>query len=148
MGKHFDRIDIVYIVLISIYLVVLFVGILWFILTKLEKKMTKVEIQDLKNNKDIIKHQSKKLTNNIKDKVTISASKKVNNDKNIKKVNNISKKNTNVNKKAPISKNKVNVKNTNKRKNNSSNRSNGYVSPTKRKNNKKKKSSTKKRSSK
>ena len=148
MGKHFDRIDIVYIVLISIYLVVLFVGILWFILTKLEKKMTKAEIQDLKNNKDIIKHQSKKLTNNINDKVTISASKKINNDKNIKKENNNSKKNTNVNKKAPISKNKVNVKNTNKRKNNSSNRSNGYVSPTKRKNTKKKKSSTKKRSSK
>src|SRR5699024_6592427 len=119
MGKHFDRIDIVYIVLISIYLVVLFVGILWFILTKLEKKMTKAEIQDLKNNKDIIKHQSKKLTNNINDKVTISASKKINNDKNIKKENNNSKKNTNVNKKAPISKNKVNVKNTNKRKNNS-----------------------------
>ena len=130
MGKH---------VLISIYLVVLFVGILWVILTKLEKKMTKVEIQGLKNNKDIIKHQSKKLTNNIKDKVAISAS---------KKENNISKKNTNVNKKAPISKNKVTVKNTNKIKNNSSNRSNGYVSPTKRKNNKKKKSSTKKRSSK
>lgn len=148
MGKHFDRIDIVYIVLISIYLVVLFVGILWFILTKLEKKMTKAEIQDLKNNKDIIKHQSKKLTNNIKDKVTISASKKINNDKNIKKENNNSKKNTNVNKKAPISKNKVNVKNTNKRKNNSSNRSNGYVSPTKRKNTKKKKCSMKKRSSK
>lgn len=148
MGKHFDRIDIVYIVLISIYLVVLFVGILWFILTKLEKKMTKVEIQDLKNNKDIIKHQSKKLTNNINDKVTISASKKINNDKNIKKENNNSKKNTNVNKKAPISKNKVNVKNTNKRKNNSSNRSNGYVSPTKRKNTKKKKCSMKKRSSK
>ena len=141
MGKHFDRIDIVYIVLISIYLVVLFVGILWVILTKLEKKMTKVEIQDLKNNKDIIKPQSKKLTNNdnIKNKTIISAPKKGNNN---------SKKKTNVGKKAPISKNKVTVKNTNKIEINSSNRSNGYVSPTKRKNTKKKKSSTKKRSSK
>ena len=36
--KHFDKIDIIFIVLISIYLITLFVGVLWIILDKLEKK--------------------------------------------------------------------------------------------------------------
>ena len=36
--KQFDKIDIIFIVLISIYLLVLFIGILWFILDKIEKK--------------------------------------------------------------------------------------------------------------
>ena len=38
MDKQFDRIDIIFIVLISLYLLVLVIGILWIILDKIEKK--------------------------------------------------------------------------------------------------------------
>ena len=41
MGKSFDKIDIIFIVLISIYLLALVIGILWIILDKLEKAKLK-----------------------------------------------------------------------------------------------------------
>ena len=42
MGKTFDRIDIILIVLISIYLITLVIGVLWIILDIIEKKTKKL----------------------------------------------------------------------------------------------------------
>ena len=46
MGKTFDRIDIILIILISVYLLALVIGILWIILDKIEKKTAKVKVSE------------------------------------------------------------------------------------------------------
>ena len=53
MGKTFDKIDIVFIVLISIYLFALVIGLLWIILDKLEKMKVRanLSINNIKKNK-------------------------------------------------------------------------------------------------
>ena len=58
--KHFDRIDIIFIVLISIYLLVLFIGILWFILDRIEKKycLPKKNVTLVEEKKNIVKKQN------------------------------------------------------------------------------------------
>ena len=57
--KHFDRIDIIFIVLISIYLLVLFIGILWFILDRIEKKycLTKKNVTLVEEKKILLKNK-------------------------------------------------------------------------------------------
>ena len=38
MGKNYDKIDIIFIILISVYLITLILGITWFILDRIEKR--------------------------------------------------------------------------------------------------------------
>lgn len=81
MGKTFDKIDIVFIVLISIYLFALVIGLLWIILDKLEKMKVRANlsinnIKEKKQNKDINeKATSKEL--NVKPTKSSSVKKKV-----------------------------------------------------------------------
>ena len=80
MGKTFDKIDIVFIVLISIYLFALVIGLLWIILDKLEKMKVRANlsinnIKEKKQNKDINeKATSKEL--NVKPTKSSSVKKK------------------------------------------------------------------------
>lgn len=126
MTKNFDSIDIILIVLISFSLLVILIGVMWIFLSKIEK----IEIE---------KKGSSKLSSDTKfDKLIL------NNEENISKSNskNSSQKKTQKTK-GNIQNNKqkknLNVKKKTQVKNNSSKRSNGYVSPTKRKKSKTKK---------
>lgn len=126
MTKNFDSIDIILIVLISFSLLVILIGVMWIFLSKIEK----IEIE---------KKGSSKLSSDTKfDKLIL------NNEENISKSNskNSSQKKTQKTK-GNIQNNKqkknLNVKKKTQVKNNSSKRSNGYVSPTKRKKSKAKK---------
>lgn len=124
MEKSFDAIDILLIGLISFYLLILVIIILWLILSKLEKYEIKTK-------------GSSKLSSNTKfDKIINSEPSRP-----IKKTNPASK--AVVKKKKPTVKKKTNTvkKKSNVTKNNSSRRNNGYVSPTKRKKNNRKKKS-------
>ena len=164
MNKTFDRTDKILILLISIYLVVLFIFILWFILDKIEKrqiakkgssmlssKKTNEKLKALKANeenkvaqsippkeepiKPIVKEESKPKT------VTPQPKKKTDNKPNNQqgqKKNNQPKKQVNNKQNNQPKKNPNNKSNTTK-KNNSGNRNNGYVSPTKRKSKSKRK---------
>ena len=123
MTKNFDSIDIILIVLISFSLLIILIGMMWIFLSKIEK----LEIEKKGSSKLSSDTKFDKLINNEK-KPVINNTKK-NNEK--KKVDNSNKnkkqsKNSNIKKKTPV-------------KNNSSKRSNGYVSPTKRKKSKAKK---------
>lgn len=125
MDKTFDKIDIIYIILISIYLFALFFGIMWIILSKLEncKKGT--------NNNDKSNLSTNKIKNitNKKEGTPIKNSKK----DTTKKINSVStNKNKNDYSKKKTTQNKQN-------KNNSASKSNGYKSPTKKRTTKKKK---------
>lgn len=144
MGKSFDKIDIVFIVLISVYLLALVIGILWIILDKLEKAKMKITNQVKAVKQEVkVKTEEPKLadiTSITKPKSAEAKKKKTTNNKN--KSITIKKKTTEASKTTA----KNNVKS--KSKNNSSNRSNGYVSPTKRKkNNRKKKGASKNKKS-
>lgn len=67
--KQFDKIDIIFIVLISIYLLVLFIGILWFILDKIEKNIIYLKKILLLTNKQ--KKRKRLLKNKLKQLITI-----------------------------------------------------------------------------
>src|SRR5699024_5910111 len=119
--KHFDKIDIIFIVLISIYLITLFVGILWIVLDKIEKKYwlpkknVSIPVEEEKT-----RNKPTKTTNNNKSisKKTATSTRKA-----------VSKATTT--KKTTINANKT--KTTAKKQPNNSKRNTGYVSPTKRK---------------
>lgn len=141
--KSFDAIDIIFILLISTYLVVLFVFVLWIILCKIEQReIAKKGRSKLSANttvKDLKILEKSTPENDIKRKKTRK--------KTPAKKPNTSKSNN----KSTIKANKTNsskAKNkkantTKKKTNNSSNRNNGYVSPTKRKKNNAKRKSHK-----
>lgn len=117
MGKNYDKIDIIFIILISVYLITLILGITWFILDRIEKRK-------ISKQKPVIVKANKETKQNIEKKKATTGTKKQTN--NNKVASSKSKDNT--------SKKKVaNKKVSNKVKNNSTNRKNGYVSPTKRK---------------
>ena len=152
MGKSFDKIDIIFIVLISIYLLALVIGILWIILDKLEKAKLKTSATvNTDKEKEGIKVEVPK---EVKEKTKSFAATKKKGSTTKKKATsttnstkaNKAKTSTTKKKATAVSKtkNKSNVNTKTKTKNNSSNRSNGYVSPTKRKKNNRKKKSTKK----
>ena len=103
MGKTFDKIDIVFIVLISIYLFALVIGLLWIILDKLEKMKVRANlsinnIKEKKQNKDI---NEKATSKELNVKPTKSSSVKKKSATSIKKNSSISKnKSTSTKKKA------------------------------------------------
>lgn len=142
--KHFDKIDIIFIVLISIYLITLFVGILWIVLDKIEKKYwlpkknVSIPVEEEKT-----RNKPTKTTNNSK-----SISKKTATTKTTKKPATSTRKavsKATTTKKTTANANKTKTTTAKKQPNNSK-RNTGYVSPTKRKktNNRKKKKASKK----
>ena len=138
--KQFDRIDIIFIILISIYLITLFIGILWLVLNKIEKKYwvnNKVTLENKAKEENIsIKRTAKKPVNKTNLAKTTTTKKKTT----------YPKKTTSNKKAVSTAKTPKKTTTTKKKPNNSSKRTTGYVSPTKRKSNnkRKKKSSNKK----
>ena len=127
--KHFDRIDIIFTVLISIYLITLFVAILWLVLNKIEKNywLPKKNVTPVVEKKNAVKKQANTKTTNNKNvtpkkqtsikKATNPQTKKVASKAATKTTTNTNKNKTTTVKKQP----------------NNSKRKTGYVSPTKRK---------------
>ena len=132
INKHFDPIDIVFITLIGSYLLIIFLIITMYVIkvliTPSPKKIKKRKPQEHKviSVKENVKKQKPQEHKVVKVKNNPNIKKEKLNDK--KKINN-----------KPVNKNKPKKNNPPvKYKNNSTKRSNGYVSPTKRKKKKRK----------
>ena len=132
INKHFDPIDIVFITLIGSYLLIIFLIITMYVIkvliTPSPKKIKKRKPQEHKviSVKENVKKQKPQEHKVVKVKNNPNIKKEKLNDK--KKINN-----------KPVNKNKLKKNNPPvKYKNNSTKRSNGYVSPTKRKKKKRK----------
>jgi len=147
LNRNFDPIDIVFILLIALYLFILILfiialvcKILIAIFTKKEKSPSVPEYKELPQEQHPPKLNDKKISsNNIKPNNKLNDKVKQKDDKTIKEIKH--KLNDKIPKETPKSKNN-NIKNKTsnpKKKNNSTKRTNGYVSPTKRKKRKKKK---------
>lgn len=118
----FDKIDLIFIILISIYFIALFIFILWAILDKVEEKEIKEKGSSRlssKKKQDIAPSKEIKAIQNLKDNSKAKSNESFNKKKNSNQTVSPKKKKT-----------------THKKK--SSNRSSGYVSPNKRKKAKKK----------
>lgn len=149
INKHFDPIDIVFITLIGSYLLIIFLIITMYVIkvliTPSPKKIKKRKPQEHKviSVKENVKKQKPQEHKVVKVKENVKKQKpqehkvvKVKNNPNIKKEKLNDKKKIN---NKPVNKNKPKKNNPPvKYKNNSTKRSNGYVSPTKRKKKKRK----------